>query len=168
MNIQLSGSLTKITLLDLKWAVYKRYVEPDPVWVGLNVVSLISSYSSSQINKLGYREVMNKNFPLKIKNNWSGNWSDLIELVSRITEKPLSQVNYQLKRFTHLNDDGAMSIRYRNFLGYEVFAQSANLQKDEDGVFWLYDYHPVTSQLRTIPMQLLKEWFMEYESRCSL
>jgi hypothetical protein len=166
MEIQLSESLTKITLLDLKWAVNQRYVEPDPIWVGLNVVSLLSSYSAAQINRLGYKELTGKNYPSRIKNNWNGNWTDLVDLVTRITEKPLSQVNYQLKRFTHVDDDEAVSIRFRNFVGYEVFAQSANLQVDYDGVFWLYDYNPLTYKLRAIPMQLLKEQFIEYESRC--
>jgi hypothetical protein len=63
MEIQLSESLTKITLLDLKWAVNQRYVEPDPIWVGLNVVSLLSSYSAAQINRLGYKELTGKNYP---------------------------------------------------------------------------------------------------------
>lgn len=168
MNTQLSESLTKITLLDLKWAINKRYVESDPVWVGLNVVSLLSSFSATQINKLGYRELTGKRYPSKIKNNWSGNWTDLINLVSKITGKSPEQVNYQLKRFTHLNEDEAVSIRFRCFLGKEVFAQSRELQKDYDDIFWVYDYHPITHKLRPIPMQLLKEQLIEYESRCLL
>lgn len=168
MNIQLSESLTKITLLDLKWAIDKRYVEPDPVWVGLNAVSLLSSFSAAQINKLGYRELTNKRYPSKIKNNWSGNWTDLINLVSKITGNSSEQVNYQLKRFTHLNEDEAVSIRFRCFLNKEVFAQSRELPKDYDDTFWMYDYHPVTLKLRPIPMQLLKEQLIEYESRCLL
>lgn len=166
MKIQLSESLTNVTLLDLKWAVNQRYVEPDPIWVGLNSISLISTYKAGQLNKLGYQELTQKRFPVRIKNGWCGNWSDLINLVSKIVEIPSGQVEYQLKRFTQLNGENPLSIRLRNFYpDYKVFAQGVNLPKDGDDVFWLYDYHPLTHKLRPIPMQLLKEQFMEYESR---
>lgn len=166
MNIQLSESTNKVTLMDLMWAVNQRYVEPDSIWVGLNVVSILSSYSAGQLNKLGYKDLCNKNYPTRIKNNWVGNWSDLITLVAKISGESLSQVEYQLKRFTHVNEDKMLSIRHRYFVDKEVFAQSYNLPKDDDGVFWMWDYHPITQQLRAIPMQLLKEHLIEYEDRC--
>lgn len=165
MDIQLSDELTVVTLTDLQWAIDKRYSEPDPIWVGLNVVSLLSSFSASQINKIGYRELMHKLYPSRIKNNWSGNWKDLVDLVSKITKISVNQVNYQLRGFTHQKAENLTAIRYRNFLGHEVFSCSTSLAKDEDGTFYLYDYHPITQELRPIPMQLLKEQFLEYESR---
>lgn len=166
MEIQLSESLTKINLTDLKWAIDKRYVEPDSIWVGLNIVSIVSCHSPTQINKMGYVEITGKRWPAKIKNNWSGNWQDLVYIVSKIVNKPLEQVNYQLRRFSHMSNQESSFIRFRNFSGYEVFAQQSGLQKDWNGAFYLYDYHPVTHKLRPIPMQLLKECFIEYESRC--
>lgn len=162
-DLQLSESLTTVSLLDLKWAIYKRYVESDPVWVGLNSISILSSYGK-QSNKLGYKKLTGKSYPNSVKFDWVIDWKNFINLVSKIVEMPSSQIEYHLKPFTCLNDENNLAIRSRNFSGHKVVAQNLSLLRS-DGIYWMYDYQPITNQLRMIPAQLLKEQMLEYDYR---
>ena len=166
--MELSNSLTEVTLHDIKWAVDNGY-RNDVKWVVMNVVSILSNKKRIHRNKKEFKEITGKSLYCPTSSpacDWCGWLGDVIILTSVICKKHPISIERQLHQLTR-DESKELNIRLRHFSYCKrnpIYGESSQLKKDELGNYYMWDYSHF-GMLMQIPEQLMKEYLLLWENR---